>query len=132
MTVGKSYVNNIIQNHHYEIAILSKQIKHLQPKKVPKNAVWGMDLTGKSDDNNKTHAILGIIEHQSRGSLYLKALPDKASITLLRALLDCVEKYGKPKYLRTDNERVFTSTSQSSAQAVSDFIQPRTFSLEPR
>ncbi|MEK6581435.1 MAG: integrase core domain-containing protein, partial [Nitrospirota bacterium] len=37
------------------------------------------------------------------------ALKDKASITILRCLLDAVESYGKPRFLRTDNESVFTS-----------------------
>jgi transposase InsO family protein len=49
------------------------------------------------------------VEHGSRANLYLKALADKASITLLRALLDAVEKYGRPHFIRTDNEAVFTS-----------------------
>ena len=39
----------------------------------------------------------------------MKALKDKSSITLLRCILDCIEKYGMPKIIRTDNEAVFTS-----------------------
>lgn len=49
------------------------------------------------------------MEHGSRANLCLRALKDKASITLLRHLLDAIEKYGKPTFLRTDNEAVFTS-----------------------
>lgn len=41
--------------------------------------------------------------------LGLKALEDKASITLLKALILAIENYGKPKAIRTDNEAVFTS-----------------------
>lgn len=37
------------------------------------------------------------------------ALKDKTSVTLLRHLLNAVERFGKPKILRTDNETVFTS-----------------------
>lgn len=37
-------------------------------------------------------------------------LKSKASIALLRALLDAIEQHGaKPRYVRTDNEAVFTS-----------------------
>jgi len=109
MTVSKSYVNTVIREHLYEIQVLRKKIKHQRPKAVPKNLIWGVDLTGKTDSKKKTHAILGIIEHQSRGSLCLKALSEKSSATLLRCLLDCIDKYGTPKYVRTDNEAVFTS-----------------------
>ena len=68
-----------------------------------------MDLTGKADTQGNLNHILGIVEHKSRQSLGLSALKDKASITILRFLLDAVEHYGKPKSLRTDNEPVFTS-----------------------
>ncbi len=67
-----------------------------------------MDLTGKTDTQNKLHNILGIIDHGSRNCLCLKGLKSKASITLLRYLLDMIEHYGKPKIIRTDNEAVFT------------------------
>jgi transposase InsO family protein len=68
-----------------------------------------MDLTGKSDTQNKTHNIFGIVDHGSRADLCLVGLKDKASITLLRHLLDTIERYGKPKVIRTDNESCFTS-----------------------
>lgn len=109
MTVGKTYVSNIIKKHQYEIQILRKNIKHRIPRPLPLNVVWGMDLTGKTDTKNKLHNILGIIDHGSRGALCLKGLKNKASITLLRCLLDTIEHYGKPKIIHTDNEAVFTS-----------------------
>ena len=99
----------MVREHLYEIQVLRKKIKHHRPKAVPKNLIWGIDLTGKTDSKKKTHTILGIIKHQSRGSLCLKALTDKSSATLRRCLLDCIDKYGTPKYVRTDNEAVFTS-----------------------
>lgn len=46
---------------------------------------------------------------EPRLSLDLTALKDKASISILRTLLDAIEIFGKPKFLRTDNEPVFTS-----------------------
>ena len=110
MTVGKTYVSNIIKKHQYEIQILRKNIKHRKPRPLPLNVVWGIDLTGKTDTQNKLHNILGIIDHGSRGALCLKGLKNKASITLLRSLLNTIEKYGNPKIIRTDNEAVFTST----------------------
>jgi hypothetical protein len=37
MTVGKCYVSDTIRKHHYEIAILRRQIKNNKPKAVPHN-----------------------------------------------------------------------------------------------
>lgn len=109
ITVSKTFVNEVIRKHQYEIRVLRRKIKNGRPKDVPKNLVWGMDLTGKTDEHGNLNNIIGIIEHKSRLSLSLSALKDKASITILRCLLDAVEHYGKPKFLRTDNESIFTS-----------------------
>ena len=109
MTVGKTYVSYTIQKHQYEIQILRKKMKHKRPKPVPKNLVWGMDLTGKTDTQGKLHNILGILEHHSRATMTLTAVKDKTTITLLHHLLNAVEHYGKPKMIRTDNEAVFIS-----------------------
>ncbi len=109
MTVGKSFVNDAIRKHAYEIQVLRREIKNRKPKSVPMNLVWGMDLTGKTDSQGNLIHILGIVEHKSRLSLGLAVLKDKSSITILRTLLDVIERYGKPRFLRTDNESVFTS-----------------------
>ncbi|KAF0143503.1 MAG: Integrase core domain-containing protein [Nitrospirae bacterium] len=109
MTVSKTYANDVIRKHKYEIQILRKKIKNRRPKPVPVNLAWGLDLTGKTDTQGNLKHIVGIVEHKSRQSLSLSALKDKASITILRHLLDAVELYGKPKSLRTDNEAIFNS-----------------------
>jgi transposase InsO family protein len=109
VSVGRTYVNETIRKHEYEIRGLRKKLKHSKPRVVPVNRVWAMDLTGKQDTGGKTHNILGLVEHGSRANLCLHGLRDKASITLLRHLLDAIEKYGKPQFLRTDNEAIFTS-----------------------
>ncbi len=109
MTVGKTYVSDTIRKHQYEIQVLRRKMKHRRPRPIPGNLVWGMDLTGKTDSKGKLHHILGILEHKSRATLTLAAIKDKTTITLLRYLLDTVERYGKPKIIRTDNEAVFTS-----------------------
>ena len=109
MTVGKTFVSQAIRSYQYEIQVLRQKIKHRRPKPVPRNLIWGLDLTGKTDTHGKTHSLLGIVEHHSRANLTLSALKDKTTITLLRQLLDAIERFGKPKLLRTDNEAVFTS-----------------------
>ncbi len=109
MTVGKTYVGDTIRNNLYEIQVLRRQLKHKRPKPVPKHLIWGLDLTGKTDAEGKQHAVLGILEHHSRACLALSAIADKSTLTLLRCLLDLIERYQKPKIIRTDNEAVFTS-----------------------
>jgi len=109
MTVGKSYVNEVVKKHRYEIQILRRRIKHKRPRPVPHNLIWGVDLTGKTDASGKTRSILAIVEHCSRSCLTLAALADKVSITLLEYLIAAIRRYGKPEYVRTDNEAVFTS-----------------------
>jgi len=109
MTVGKSYVNEVVKKHRYEIQMLRRHIKHKRPRPVPHNLVWGVDLTGKTDAAGKLHCIFGIVEHRSRSCLMLEPLADKASVTLLECLIAAIKRYGKPQCIRTDNEAVFTS-----------------------
>lgn len=109
MMVGKSYVADTIRKHHYEIAILRRQIKNAKPKEVPSNLVWALDLTGKTTLDGRTRHILAILEHASRAALILEGLHNKSSWTLVSKLITAIKRYGKPKILRTDNEPIFTS-----------------------
>ena len=53
--------------------------------------------------------LFGIVEHSSRAVLSLQALRDKSSWTLLGYLFLAIGQYGKPHFVRTDNEAVFCS-----------------------
>lgn len=109
VTVGKTYVHQILQQHDYEIQILRRNLKHAKPKVVLRNLIWGIDLTGKTDTDKNLHALFGIIDHGSRALLHLQALHEKTSRTLLACLLEVIRTHGKPKVIRTDNEPIFTS-----------------------
>ena len=117
MTVGKTFVYTVLRDNIYEVESLRKKWKRRMPKPMLKNIIWGMDMTGvqtKSYKGNKkgqstTATILGILDHGTRKCISLKSISDKASITLLKALITAIESYGKPKAIRTDNESVFTS-----------------------
>ncbi len=108
-SVGKSFVHELLRKHHHEIEILRRRIKNARPRFVPKNLVWALDLTGKSTLDGSTRIVLGVLEHASRAALWLEALPDKSSWTLILRLLAAIKRYGKPCMVRTDNEAVFTS-----------------------
>lgn len=109
MTVSKTFVCEKIKQHLHQIHFLHKQIKHQSPKPVPRQLIWGVDLTYKTDYQKQQHPVLGIIEHHSRKNLTLSALKDKATLTLLQHIIHACQQYGKPKIIRTDNEAVFTS-----------------------
>jgi hypothetical protein len=67
MTVGKSYVNEVVKKHRYEIQILRRRIKHKRARPVPHNLIWGVDLTGKTDASGKTRSILAIVGCRRKG-----------------------------------------------------------------
>ena len=109
MTVGKTFVADTLRRYRYEIEIVRRKIKHRVPPALPRNLVWGLDLTGKTDEAGDLHMIFGLIDHGSRALLSLVALPNKCSWTLLGYLFLAIGKYGKPRMVRTDNEACFTS-----------------------
>lgn len=109
MTVGKTFVSDLIRGHRHEIAMLRRQIRNARPKRVPRNLVWGLDLTGKPTTDSATRMVLCILEHASRAALALEALQSKSSWALVARLVDAIKRHGKPQTIRTDNESVFTS-----------------------
>lgn len=107
--VSKSFVAGLVRQHRHEIESLRRHLKHRVPQNEACNRVWAMDMTGKQDLAGNTQHILGLIDHGSRALLDLARLPNKCSFTLLGHLFIAFGRYGTPKALRTDNERVFTS-----------------------
>lgn len=93
ITVGKTYVHETLQGHNYEVQILRRNLKQAKPKSVPRNLIWGIDLTGKTDADRNLYSIFGIIEH----------------------LQQAIRLHGKPKIIRTDNEGMFRSSAFAAA-----------------
>lgn len=115
VSVGKTWVADLIRDHQYEIQVLSRKLKNRKPKPVPPDLYWGIDLTCKTDRFGRSYFVFGIIEFYSRACLYLKPVDDKRSITILKALIGVVRFAGLPKIIRSDNESVFTSRTFSVA-----------------
>ena len=80
MTVSKSYVGYTVRNHRLAIVHLRREIKHRKPSVVARNAVWGIDMTGKTDAAGRLHMIFGILDR--RLSIYLSR-----DLTLLALIL---------------------------------------------
>ena len=109
MSVGKTFVNSVIRQQHYEIQCARRALRQRRLRPGPKNRIWGLDLTGKTDKQGRLHAILGVLDHGTRANLLLTTMPNKSTASLLRAIAVCVERFGRPRTLRTDNEAMFRS-----------------------
>ena len=109
MTVSKTYVADTCRKHQYLIYEARRKVKHRVPRPMPRNRVWGCDLLTKTDPQGQPHVVLAILDHASRACLRLQRLTDKSSWMLLRELVQAVQRYGRPTFLRTDNEAVLVS-----------------------
>ncbi len=111
MTVSKTYVADTCRRHQYRIYEARRKLKHRVPRPIPRNRIWGCDLFTKTDQQGRAHLALALalIDHGSRACLRLQELPDKSSIRLLHELVQAVQRYGWPTFVRTDNEAVFVS-----------------------
>ncbi|RPH79708.1 MAG: transposase [Nitrospiraceae bacterium] len=109
MTVSKTYVADICRKQQYQILHARRQLKHRVPRPMRRNRVWGCDLLVKTDRQGQSHLALAILDHASRACLRLQRLSDKSSLTLFGELIDVVKRYGRPQFLRTDNEVVLVS-----------------------
>jgi putative transposase len=108
-SVGKTFVSECLKANQYALSCLRKEMRSRQPRPVPINAVWAMDLTFHTDSSGKQQMALGILDHGSRLVTCLQTLVNKRSWTLLGYLCLAIGKFGKPGRIRTDNEIIFTS-----------------------
>ena len=106
-TVGKTYVAEVLKRHASRVLKLQRDIKNRRRVQGQRNLVWGMDLTFLT--HHCETPVLGIMDHGTRALLCLRPLVDRSTTGLLRVLLDVMEHCGRPRFLRTDNETLFTS-----------------------
>jgi transposase InsO family protein len=109
MTVSKTYVADTYRKQQYVILHARQKLKHRIPRPMRRNCIWGCDLLTKTDQRGQPHLALAILDHASRACLRLQRLSDKSSWTLLQELVQAVKRYGRPTFLRTDNEAVLVS-----------------------
>ncbi|TKB95628.1 MAG: transposase family protein [Nitrospira sp.] len=109
MTVSKTYVADTLWRNQYLVSEARRKLKHRVPRPMRRNQVWGCDLLVKTDRQGQPHLALAILDHASRACLRLQRLSDKSSWTLLQELLQAVKRYGRPTFVRTDNEAVLVS-----------------------
>lgn len=109
MTVCKTYVVDTCRKQQYQILHARRTLKHRVPRPMSCNRIWGCDLLVKTDQHGHPHLALAILDHASRACLRLQRLSDKSSWRLLQELVQAVKQYGRPQFLRTDNEAVLVS-----------------------
>lgn len=109
VSVGKTFVADLIASHQLEIAQLRRQIRSTKPRTVAVNNTWAMDMTFFTDTQRITHAAIGIIDHGSRLALRLQVLTRRCSWSMLGHLCLAIAQHSKPRKLRTDNEAVLNS-----------------------
>ena len=109
MTVGKTYVADTLRRQQYAILCARRKMKHRVPRPIPRNLIWGMDLLTKTDAHGRRHVVLAILDHASRACLCVQRLTNKSSLAIWYHLASACRQYGCPRFLRTDNEAVFTS-----------------------
>jgi transposase InsO family protein len=108
-SVGKTFVAQLIAHHQHDIAELRRQIRSAQPRVVAVNHTWAMDLSFCTDEQQRTHAAVGILDHGSRLVTRLHTLTRRCSWSMLGHLCLAIAQHGKPRKLRTDNEAIFNS-----------------------
>jgi transposase InsO family protein len=109
MTVSKTYVADLVLLQQYLVLGVRRKLKHRIPRPIPRNRVWGCDLLVNTDRQGQPHLALAILDHASRACLRLQRLSEKSSWTLLQELMQAVKRYGRPQFVRTDNEAVLVS-----------------------
>ena len=115
MSVGKTYVANVLRDQRLEIVRLRRTLKHRVPPSMPTHRIWALDLTGKAELSGRQRIILGLIDHGSRAALRIVALADKSSLSILRELIAAFRRFGLPRVLRVDNEACLTSRTLRAA-----------------
>lgn len=108
VTVSKSYVHRVLRQHVLAVAEARKAIRRASPKPAAINHCWGLDMTGRADVHGEVHTVLGIVDHGSRLAVRLARLPNKCGWTLLGHLCLAIAQWGRPRFVRTDNEACFT------------------------
>lgn len=105
-SVGKTYVARIFKRRALAILSLRKKLKNRVTRQGPRNLTWAADLTFLPETDRP---VLGVLDHGTRANLYLAEMRARSTIAVLRVLLDLFERFGRPRFFRTDNESIFSS-----------------------
>jgi putative transposase len=128
MTVCLNTVYAWVQKHCTEAEAVRRATHNRFPAHAPANLRWCLDGTGKMDGAGAVHFILGIVDHGTRLNLVLTRLAQASAAAILEQVLRAVERFGKPRLIRTDNASVFHSAAFQEGLAAAgirhEFTEP--------
>lgn len=105
-TVGKSYVASLAKRRALAILSLRHRLKNRVTHPGPRNLTWAADLTFLPD---RPQPVLRVIDHGTRALIAIPDMRVRTTVAILRVILDAVERFGMPRFLRTKNEAIFAS-----------------------
>lgn len=109
VTVCKTTAHEWIVQHGARALQVRQATRNRFPRFAPANHRWCLDCTGKADEAGDEHCILGIMDHGSRFAPMMQRIARPSAWAILARLFDAIDRFGKPKFLRTDNAAVFHS-----------------------
>jgi putative transposase len=109
-TVSKSTVGRIVKKHRYQMMRLRRALNNRRACEIEPGTAWGVDFTHIGDETGALHSLFGAIDHGSRRSLALLSVRDKLTVSVIEIICKFVRVFGKPQFIRSDNEPCFTST----------------------
>jgi transposase InsO family protein len=107
VSVGRTWVRELIKQHEYERLDLQRRLKHHIPSPLARNVIWGIDTAVVTDLDGVQQIVLGAVDHGSRLNVLLQPLKRFNRWTFLGYLFLAIGQYGKPKAIKTDNAAVF-------------------------
>jgi len=111
-SVGKTYVADVRRQSRLQIGLVRSRIKNRPRRQGPRGLVYALDITFVGP---RQTPVLGILDHGTRALLCLGELKTRTTIGVLRTILDVVERFGVPRFVRTDNEKILASPFLTAA-----------------
>lgn len=109
ITVGRTWVRELLKRQAYEALHRQKALKHLVPPPLRRNLIWGIDTTFVRDAHGHVHQALGIVDHGTRLNIALRWLKHFNAWTFLGCVFLAIGQFGRPVTVKTDNHAVFHS-----------------------
>ncbi|MBA3774295.1 MAG: hypothetical protein H0X13_17945 [Ramlibacter sp.] len=107
--VCKSTVHEWVQRRSCQALAVRCATRNGFPAFTPANLRWCLDGTGKADSSGVVHFILGIIDYGARFNPVLVALERASAWAIVSQLFAAIDRFGRPKIIRTDNAPYFTA-----------------------
>jgi putative transposase len=112
--IGTSRIRRVYENSGYALVKRLKRRTNQNPAhpiEIPftRNHEWALDFMSDALYDGRKIRTLNVIDHYNRECMGIKAGFNLPSRVVIQVLEQIIEKYGKPKRIRTDNGPEFRS-----------------------